>query len=436
MALPTTNLALDLDARVGVTESGGRVSQWDDRHLLLNNDGSGPHHAVQADPTYQPKLTRDWFGAPCLLFPWGYSAAHPRYFLEVPASLSVNTQACTVYAVALQSNYEYQALFTFKGWSNFFPWIGFYNGVGAPAYAPRMKCANQYPELFTPINKSIYGAANGATELRVCLNSKHWVSTKLGAATLSGADIGIDTYGGTNEYPFSGLIYRLLVYKAAHDAATMKAVVDALAEAHQVQQIYHKQMIFRGDSLTAGQASEEISNYPFQVLLKRPEWRIFNIGVGGQRLAEMITRDVTAIDPLFDASLDENVLALLAGTNDIGGEGVTGAQCFARLQQWCQERKAAHPWNTRVMTLLARTGGAFMSAITEHNALVRAGDPAIDRVVDVGAGSPIELALSDSSNLTYYQADGLHLTTAGYGIIAKHLVGEMFERRAMSGFFG
>ena len=294
-----------------------------------------------------------------------------------------------------------------------------------------------YPLLCTPINKTIYGAANGTTELRVCLNGQQWSGTKLGATTLSGADIGIDTYGGTNEYPFSGLIYRILVYKAAHSAATMQEVVAALAAEHAVQQAYHKQIVFRGDSLTAGQSADPIGNYSFQVLAKRPEWRIFNMGVGGQMLSAMITRDTTGVDPLYDASLDENVIGILAGTNDIGGDGITGAQCFARLQTWCQARKAAHAgWNLRVMTLLARTGGAFKTAIAEHNGLVRAGDPAIDRLVDVGLGSPIEPALSNETNLTYFQADGLHLTTAGYGVIAKHLVGEMFERRAMSGFFG
>ena len=437
MALPTANLALDLDARVGVSASGGRVSRWDDRHLSLNSDGSGPHHAVQGDTTYQPMLTRDWLGAPCLLFPWGYGAAHPKYFLEVPASLTITTQACTVYAVAAQSNYEYQALFTFKGWGNFFPWIGFYNGVSGSSYAPIMKCATAYPALYTPINKSIYGAANGTSELRVCLNGQQWAGAKLGATILSGADIGIDTFGGTNEYPFSGLIYRILVYKAAHSAATMQAVVEALAAEHAVQQTYHKQIVFRGDSLTAGQAADPLGNYSFQVLARRPEWRIFNLGVGGQMLSTMITRDSTGVDPLYDASLDENVIGILAGTNDIGGDGIDGATCFTRLQTWCQARKAAHAgWNIRVITVPARGSATMNGYISDYNALIRAGDPAIDRLVDVGRGSLIEPALSDENNPTYFQADKLHLTTAGYGVIAKHLVGEMFERRAMSGFFG
>ena len=435
MSLPTENLALDLDARAGVTAGGGRVSQWEDQHLNLNNDGSGPHHATQADATYQPMLTRDWLGAPCLLFPWGYSTAHPRYYLEVPASLSISTQACTVYAVAAQSNFEYQALFTFKNWVNNCPWLGFY--TGSPNYAPIMKCATAYPPLYTPINKSIYGMANGAGELRACLNGQQWAGARLGAATLSGADIGGDTYGGALDYSFSGLLYRILVYKSAHDAATMQQVTEALAAEHSVQQSYHKQIVFRGDSLTAGQFADPLGNYSFQVLAQRPEWRMFNMGVGGRKLTEMITRDTTGVDPIYDASLDENVLGILAGTNDIGGDAITGAACFARLQTWCQARKAAHAgWNIRVMTVPARGDAVLNSYISDYNALIRAGDASFDKAVDVGRGSPIESALSDENNLTYFNADRLHLTTAGYGIIAKHLVGEMYERRAMSGFFG
>ena len=68
-ALITNNLIADWQSGVGVTASGGRISQWDDQHQLLNNDGRGPYNLTQSTSTLQPYDVTDAQGRRGVLFP-------------------------------------------------------------------------------------------------------------------------------------------------------------------------------------------------------------------------------------------------------------------------------------------------------------------------------------------------------------------------------
>ena len=99
-ALITSNLVADWQAGIGVTASGGQISQWNDQHQLLNNDGL-TNNLTQANATYQPYDVTDAQGYRGVMFPWAFGSAHPNDYLNIPNTLPIlNTTNMTVYIVA------------------------------------------------------------------------------------------------------------------------------------------------------------------------------------------------------------------------------------------------------------------------------------------------------------------------------------------------
>lgn len=85
LTLPTAGLIAAWDARVGVTESGGKVSSW--------VDTAGTYDAVQAGPGAQPTLVSVGIGGKSVI---RFASADSS---RLVASLSDATTSWTVYAV-------------------------------------------------------------------------------------------------------------------------------------------------------------------------------------------------------------------------------------------------------------------------------------------------------------------------------------------------
>jgi lysophospholipase L1-like esterase len=174
-------------------------------------------------------------------------------------------------------------------------------------------------------------------------------------------------------------------------------------------------IVCAGDSLTAGVGCQGQS-YPLLLGgLMGNSWEVYNYGVSGQQLATAIgaSGDVLAVPLASVRGSTKNVAVLWEGTNDIFLGSRTAAQVWADMQTWCALRRA-EGFKTVVLTTIAR--GAGNSNVATLNTLIRGtNDGSVyDKLADVASLSQF----SSSSNTTYYQADQVHLTPAGYAIIA------------------
>jgi len=412
---PSSDLALDLRADTEVSVDGSdRVYSWADQHLALNNDASGPHNATQDTEGNRPYLTNDGTSA-VIVFPWAYT--HPQNFLTVPDSLSgMSTRSISVYIVGTLHSQGYnKTALALKGHAS--GWLKTTASGGAPQ---ALYVSSRPSTIYPPINKCVFVAVGRSSDSVAGYNSILSELASAGESTgLSGAEIG--RYHDGSQY-MDGLIYRVLIYKAAHTNEEIAAVVNALASQHSVQTTYTDLLVCRGDSLTAGVGSSMLLTWPEQYRrLKGGSCPlIYNMGEGSRLISQADTLDAAFIDPLFDADKTSR-LAVLLGTNDINSDGLTGAQGYARLIDYCADRKSAEGWPIDVLTLPDRA--SVDVAIADYNDLIRDGDESYDAVIDIGKNSPSESRLNDSTNTTYYDDDQLHLTNAGYGVIAENVNG-------------
>lgn len=180
-----------------------------------------------------------------------------------------------------------------------------------------------------------------------------------------------------------------------------------------------------GNSLTYGYLASNpaTKNYISQLALLSPfvsnGSSFSNFGVTAQTTQNMIDDAVSQIDPLFNGSVT-NILCGWEGGNDIYFNGDASA-AHTRYVAYMQARQAAGFYTLAFTcpprdqsTTFGDNSAQFNTKLDTFNSLVRANWASYaDALVDVAADSRFS-----GYNLTYYNADKVHYTDTGYGVVA------------------
>ncbi|HSU53389.1 MAG TPA: SGNH/GDSL hydrolase family protein [Candidatus Dormibacteraeota bacterium] len=436
-ALLTNNLVADWRADLGITAPTGRVSQWTDQHQLLNNDGLGSHQLTQTNGSRQPYTVQDPAGGPAVMFPWG-SPTPPQTYLNLPTTLGgFDTANTTVYVVgsgpAAQEN---ETLLWFGGTAS--GWLSFHQITTNPI---SMLVGTQNSGIYPPLNRAVLVGSSDTNVTTLRWNSV--LRTNPPQTRVTSSSGGMLASFNSSEF-YSGVIHRILIYKTAHTPAQMDAQVSELAATYRIFTNYTKQVVCRGASTVAGQGSTLLQGFVPQLCQRYPEiiWRAQSDINGGQNgqigtngfAGSMYAFDPGYIDTLYDAALDQNWLFVIAGINDILSSGLNGTATYGRLTNYVAARHAARPWKIVVSTVQSDAPAPATNA--DYNAQIRLKPGGWDRIIDPGAGSPIETRLSNFADTRYFNTDGIHLTNLGYSVLADHLAQIINVPRRTTGSFG
>ena len=175
-------------------------------------------------------------------------------------------------------------------------------------------------------------------------------------------------------------------------------------------------LVFDGDSLTAGIVYSE--TYPNQAMsLITGSWDMYNTGSGGYGISSLRGRGTTTVDGLYNATVAKNVVVVWGGTNDL--VGVSAQSTYDTLRGYCEDRRA-RGWKVVVLSMLPRQYGNepadFEERRTAFNVLLDANHNFADAYVPLHNNTVIGDD-DDCLNTTYY-FDKLHMTAAGYGVVA------------------
>lgn len=397
MKLPTTGLEAHYDAALGVSISGSGVSQW------LDRSGNG-HHLTQGTDAARPAQIMV-AGAASISFASGEN-------LVIPASLTVDTQSVTLYVVAQFRFYETsqgEMMLRFSGGGNANFWT-----TNNGNEANKLKFKNRQSSLRMLSSLATYWVAAGASSCVIGVGSEHEAFGAANAATTStGGYVG--TLDGTN-HNMRANIHEILVYSQAHNDRQRGQVFAYLEAKHKgTARRERKLAVIEGDSITAG-GSAPFEDWPAQwCRLHRTQPAMLKVAKAGRLVDDMQANAVTRIDNELAARSYQRELAVLwGGSNDINQVVATAATVQADIASWVAGRKTAGI-HTIVLTTLPRVdfdaGEETMRQAV--NSWILSGGSGADTVVDVNT----DARLADPNDAAYF-ADGVHLTAAGYAIIA------------------
>jgi hypothetical protein len=169
-------------------------------------------------------------------------------------------------------------------------------------------------------------------------------------------------------------------------------------------------ILFDGDSRT------NAKTYPFEAFggSTKTYMGFKHLGTSGALVGALTTAAPANVDPFKHSN---SICVFWAGVNNSGS---TAQQIHDLIKTYCLARKAAG-WRVLVCTEIDAQDAARLaddwhaSKYQALNALLLADyTDFADGIADLGAN----VNLQDATNLTYYNADKVHLTAAGYTVVA------------------
>ena len=183
-------------------------------------------------------------------------------------------------------------------------------------------------------------------------------------------------------------------------------------------------IVFDGCSLVydSGLAAADMMPDQTMALLPR-ELKMLNLGVPGQTTGMMAADAADQVDPLASPRRVHDILVVWEGTNDLAygtSPPLDAAEAYRNLARYCWARRRAG-FQVVVCTVLPREGSAaFDAARSDLNKRLRAGWPGFaDALADVAADPTVGPAGAELD--TAYYRDTVHLTPAGYALVARRV---------------
>lgn len=419
--IPQTGLLCDYRADTLVTDSLGWVSNW--------GDPIGTNDSLYQDTIrFRPKkIIRN--GQTCVRFTNRASLVGiDSIFLNIPETCSLTTTKLSVFIVCGNNRYV-QGSFLSMGTGATSATL-----VGASTYKSGSNLGPLRLSRLTQIADGIY-IKSGVQVLSIVatVNATHFrdgykIETQTAASTAAKKGGAIGCTKGTALSNWSNSeIYRIILYNDTLNTDSVNAIVADCITRYNIDCVdsLPNNLICVGNSLTFGSLSKDRLSPVSQI--NGCKMAVHNYGIPGLQIGTTSTSGTWAYDydtrimPIYKSDPTKtNIISIFLGTNDIGSGGQSGAQTFARLNNFITAVRDSMPsaqiW---VSTLIDRNG--FRTAVSNFNDSIRA-SPSLDadRIVDFGYGSPVESRFNDYTNTDIYNADGIHLTDSGYKVIGEY----------------
>jgi hypothetical protein len=271
-------------------------------------------------------------------------------------------------------------------------------------------------------NNGVFGNASAASGAASGGTSPVATTGTLG---LSGPLTIGDTSSGGSTWP--GQISEVIIYNAVLTPEQVREIYDYLSAKWGFSA--KKTVVAMGNSRTSGTGSTgtatQVSspagtNYPSQLwaALGSTAWDVRTDAYPGRYLSQMIAETPTFGDLLWlPQASPKNIAVVWEVINTLTATGSSGA-CINQLVQFCKYQRA-QGFKVVVCTEVPRTPtgvyAGLQADVNVVNAYIRANWGAFsDGLADLQADS----RLQNYSNLTYFYTDNIHLTNAGYAVVA------------------
>jgi lysophospholipase L1-like esterase len=237
----------------------------------------------------------------------------------------------------------------------------------------------------------------------------------------------LSQFAATTSAQFAGVISdEVGLGKVVLDSATTfkgLTTIQSTREGQKLTEVDGKIVVCDGDSRTVGYTGGTAYPYSDHLALDAT-YHIYNTANGGATLTYWSGVDWKAdlayqnVDKYLANTGVSNIVVIWAGVNDMYVNDVSATLAYRGIKAYCEQRRQKG-WKVIVCTEINCTDASIGDTRRlDFNTLVRNNWTSFaDYLCDLGNTSPFNTATSHE-NLTYYLADGVHLTAAGYQVIA------------------
>lgn len=405
MALPTTNLLARFIATTGTTVVGGRVTVWADQTANALDAAKG---------TNGPWLATDYLGRTVVRF--DNQANNGAASMAFGAAHTFATRNLAIFIVGAGWGGD-----LIRSGGSIAANLRVLNSGGVAGNPLFYYSISNLSTLKPRGNLALVGFVDGAGASVIYTNIED--SGNLGTV-VSSTGTGITLAGGLDAY-------EILVYEGAVSTQDVADIKSYAAATYALRtSAYPKNIVFEGDSITAGLNNTtagsqfNMTGYPALALMRSgaEAWKWLNLAVSGSVMAGLTAR-AAMVDNRFDATCARNVVLGLIGRNDATTD--TAATIYSNIVAYVQARVAAGFevwWGTAIAS-----SSALQPTLDALNAKLRGsalGGSGPGLIADAGAARIIDFAslpqfdATAHITLANYQPDQTHPTPAGAKIMA------------------
>ncbi len=227
------------------------------------------------------------------------------------------------------------------------------------------------------------------------------------------AKVSIGNIQGAATFGYIGDFAELMITSSQPTAAQMNALAGMVNATYALTvALFTKQVLFIGDSLTnGGKATAGGGSWAFLTAASAPSRYFINQGWPGAYTSDLIAAASTALYPYTSCGID-TTCTIMFGTNDVVA-GKSGATIYADIQTLAAGLRANGNPKIVVCTMLPRDDGSYEVQRQALNDLLRADHSFADGFFDVETVPEIGAA-GAANDLTYYDADKVHLNDTGH----------------------
>lgn len=413
---------------------------------VIDSSGNGNH----GTSTSGPKLWAKAFGSRSAMRFRGYgiAASAENNFITIPQSVAVNqTNGFSVFFVSrlmmpikgcflsLNTNLGYTGNFQYRHelpQINRFYCVG--NGQG-----------NYGGSGFMPGGISVHGftvqtndQAAGQCRIKYWMNGNFAGTSAMGLTAIGSYTGGYIGKNGVSQYEFSGDVFEALIYNRTLSADEVEIITKWAALNYTFGRDARTLVVCVGDSITGGGGSGQNGNfvdktYPAQLAERLGGgFRIFNYGYSGYKIGTILSTFFPTISDTVAATTGfaEKWIVLQGGVNDLiaGTNGAVNYTNFVTLA------KAAKATGAKVAVLTSVAPSSTQTETDAYNNALRAylrPEAAVDAIFDVAADTRF-----GAGKANYIQADGVHPTEAGAGVLAELVAQNLMSYPAANVWFG
>lgn len=352
------------------------------------------------------------------------------------SAIPYNTQAMTVFAVFIPNNAnDTQAAVSF-GITND---LVLYSGILC-TFNTGGSAGNSYATQFLYQHRAnLLGFVSSSTSTRYDINGASVTSSTLSA--ISGTGASLWSAAGTSSFNYQGAQTELILFNSVLSNSDITSVESYLTAKYSLPALppaTTNLIVYEGNSLMYSVFSGLNADIPTQTAsqLSLSGFGFINLAIPGTTTTQVAAREAGVASALSARSYTNKIVVVWEITNDIQINNVSGATAYANIKALCLYYKSLGA-KVVLMDCMNRadftTGNVTAQGIVNATLAADFASPTPPPYADALVRVSVAPQLASTSNTTYYNADGVHLTNAGDGVVSSLVATAINNLRAAGG---